>query len=151
MSQTDCPICRKHQNENRVPGGPLYMDELVYAGHSFLSDEDATAYLGYLIVEPRRHVPGLAELTEQEAAGLGQVITRLSHALKESEKAEHIYLFVLGHHVDHLHYHLIPRYPGTPREYWGVRVDEWPDAPRGDETAVTTLCNRIRHYLEASL
>jgi histidine triad (HIT) family protein len=41
--------------------------------------------------------------------------------------------------VPHLHVHLLPPYPGTPREYWWDRVDEWPDAPPGDATEVEEL------------
>jgi hypothetical protein len=39
------------------------------------------------------------------------------------------------------------RYPGTPREYWGVRVDEWPEAPRGDEQAIADVAARLRSHL----
>ena len=70
---------------------------------------------------------------------MGCLITRLSRALKQSEGAEHIYLFVFGHHVDYLHVWLILRYPDTPREYWGTKVDEWPGAPRGGSHAVAEL------------
>lgn len=38
---------------------------------------------------------------------------------------------------------LLPRYVGTPREYWWDRVDEWPDAPRGGEQAVVHLVERL--------
>jgi len=41
----------------------------------------------------------------------------------------------------------VPRYPGTPREYWGVRVDEWPGAPRGDLEEIADLCERLRNGL----
>ena len=46
----------------------------------------------------------------------------------------------------HLHLHLIPRYPGAPREYWGMRVDEWPDAPRGEAAEIAALCEQLRAY-----
>ncbi len=45
------------------------------------------------------------------------------------------------------HVHLVPRYPGTPREYWGMQVDEWPDAPKGDLATTTALTTRPRTYL----
>ena len=66
---TDCFVCRKHQGHILIPGGAIYEDELVYAGH-VRSDQGAT-YLGYLMAEPKRHVPGLAELTDEEAQALG--------------------------------------------------------------------------------
>jgi histidine triad (HIT) family protein len=111
--QIDCYICRKHRGEKLVPGGAIYKDELVYAGHAAIPEGQATAYLGSLLVEPKRHVAGWAELTDVEAKRVGLVIARLSRALKASEGVEHIYVFVLGHAVPHLHIWVVPRYPGT--------------------------------------
>ena len=144
---TDCFICRKHQGVVSVPGGPVYEDELVYAGHASIPAGQLTAYLGSLLVEPKRHVPGLADLSDAEAQRVGLLTTRLSRALMVSEGAEHIYAFVFGHHVPHLHVWVVPRHPGTPREYWGTRVDEWPAAPRGGAQEIAELCARIRAQL----
>lgn len=146
----DCFICRKHRGETTTPGGVIFQDELVYAGHSEMPPGQSTAYLGYLMLEPRRHVAGLADLDDAEAQALGLLVARLSRALKACEQAEHVYAFVLGDRVPHLHIHLVPRYPGTPREYWGVRIDEWPDAPRGGEPEITALCRRLHNYLAVS-
>ena len=143
----DCFICQKHRGEVIIPGGAIYEDELIYVGHASVPEDEAVTFLGSLLVEPKRHVPGMAELDDAEAEAIGRMITRLSRALKVREGAEHVYLFRLGHHVDHLHVWVVPRYPGTPREYWGMRVDEWPQAPRGDAEAVTALCERVRSFL----
>lgn len=148
MSEPDCFVCRKHRGETATLGGPVYEDELLYAGHIAFAPGTGTAYLGYLMVEPRRHAPSLADLTVEEAQALGLLVSRLSRALKECEGAEHVYAFVLGDHVPHLHVHLVPRYPGAPPAYWGVHVDEWPEAPRGDARAITALCRRLRQHLE---
>ena len=51
---------------------------------------------------------------------------------------------IMGHNVPHFHLHLLPRYPGTPREFWGLRVDEWPGAPHGGEAEIADLCDRLR-------
>lgn len=146
-SATGCFICRKHQGDVEVPGGAIYEDDLLYAGHAQIRDGQMTAYLGYLMIEPKRHVASLAELDDGEAKALGLLASRLSRALKASEGAEHVYAFALGDHVPHLHLHLVPRYPGAPREYWGVRVDEWPEAPRGGPGEMATVCERLRDYL----
>lgn len=140
---TDCFICRKHRGDVSVPGGAIYEDELIYAGHAQLRDGHTTAYLGYLMVETKRHAPGLADLNDDEAQALGLMAARLSRALKVSEGAEHVYAFVLGDGVPHLHIHLVPRYPGAPRDYWGVHVDEWPAAPRGGPQEIKALCERL--------
>lgn len=141
-----CFICRKHQGEIVIPGGAIYEDELVYAGHALLPDNQ-TNYLGYLIAETKRHAPDLADLTNEEAQALGLLVARLSRALKGSEGAERVYAFVLGDAVSHVHIHVVPRYPGAPREYWGVHVDEWPDAPRGGPQEVEAMRARLRDYL----
>ena len=94
--------------------------------------------------EPRRHAPGLGDLTDAEAAALGVASAHLSRALMSVLPAEHAYAAIVGDQVPHLHLHLLPRYPGTPPEYWWDRVDEWPDAPRGDEHAVSKLVERLR-------
>ena len=67
----DCFVCRKHRGETRTPGGPIYEDALVYAGHADIPDGHTTVYLGYLLVEPKRHAPGLADLTDAEAQAVG--------------------------------------------------------------------------------
>ena len=142
-----CLVCRKHLGEIAVPGGVIYEDDLLYVGHVELRDGQATAYLGHLLVEPRRHAPGLADLTDVEAAALGALVARVSRALRECAGAEHVYAFVLGDAVPHLHVHVVPRYPGAPREFWGVRVDEWPEAPRGGPEAIEVLCADLRAAL----
>ena len=143
----DCFVCQKHRGVISAPGGAIYQDDLVYAGHAQIPAGQATAYLGYLMVEPKRHLPGLGDLNAAEAAALGVLAARLSRALRESEGAEHVYAFVLGDGVRHLHLHLVPRYPDAPRTYWGVRVDEWPDAPRGGPDQVAALVDRLRACL----
>jgi diadenosine tetraphosphate (Ap4A) HIT family hydrolase len=144
---TGCYVCRKHLGEIVVPGGAVYEDDLLYSGHASIPEGEKTAYMGAVLVEPKRHVPGLADLSEIEAQRAGVLISRLSRALMESEGAEHVYLFVLGHHASHLHIWVVPRYPGTPREYWGRRVDEWPEAPRGGTLEIEALCERLRDWL----
>jgi histidine triad (HIT) family protein len=151
QQQIDCFICRKHRSEIVVPGGAIYEDDLLYASHigNFQPQEEQIIYLGYLMVETKRHIPGLADLTNIEAQAIGLLVTRLSRALKGTLGAEHIYEFVLGHHVPHLHIHIVPRYPGTPREYWGMQVDEWPDAPHGGTEEIAALATHLRAYLES--
>jgi histidine triad (HIT) family protein len=147
MGKSACFICAKHRGDVPVPGGFIFEDTLFVTSHSMIPQGQEKAYLGYLIIEPRRHVEGLQNLDDRESEAIGVLITRLSRALINTEKAEHVYLFVLGHHIPHLHYHLIPRYANTPKEYWGTRVDEWPEAPRGGLSEINALCDRLRKYL----
>lgn len=144
--RVDCFICRKHRGEEPAPGGAIYVDDVVYASHR-APPPDGRVYLGYCFVEPRRHAAGLAELRDEEAQAIGRLVARLSRALRAELHAENVYAFVLGDRVPHLHIHLIPRHPGAPREYWGVHVDEWPDAPQGGEAEIAALVARLRMRL----
>ena len=49
---------------------------------------EGSAYLGYLFVEARRHVPELGDLRPDEAAAVGIAAARWSRALQDSEGAE---------------------------------------------------------------
>jgi histidine triad (HIT) family protein len=148
----DCFVCRKHAERGALlPGGPVGEDELAVVSHltpAAPGRPGGPVYLGHLFVEPR-HVPGLADLTGDEARAVGWWCTRASRALREAAGAEHVYAAVIGDRTPHLHVHLLPRYPGTPREYWWTRVDEWPDARRGLEPEITELVCSLREYLAA--
>lgn len=138
-----CFVCDKHRQGDAAQGGVLYQDELVYAGHVHAM-RGPTAYAGWLLVEPKRHAAGLADLTDEEAAAVGRLATRCARALKDGVGAEHVYAFVYGDGVPHLHVHLAPRYPGTPRRFWGPRLSEWPDGPRVDEPQMRELVRQLR-------
>ena len=143
--QDNCFVCRKHKGLEFFPGGPVY--ELVFSGHSWSAPDKTTPYLGGFIVEPKRHLPTWAELNDKEAETIGKVIRDVSKALKKSVNAEHVYVFVLGHNVPHLHIWVIPRYPDTPREFWGFKVFEWPDRPVGGQGEVEEICESVRSFM----
>ncbi len=149
---TDCFVCRKHRDRGSLlPGGPVAEDDLVMVSHTVTPEvfgrQGTTAYLGHLFVEPLRHAPGLADLTDAEAERTGLWCTRASRALREVAGAEHVYAAVIGDAVPHLHVHLYPRFPGTPREYWWTRVDQWPQARRGEIADIEIFVSDLRRYL----
>ena len=145
-----CLVCREHSGDVPVPGGLLVADDLVIAFHLPPVDVEGSqrpdVYLGYLMVTPRRHAPGFADLDESEAAAMGVAIARLSRALR-ALGADRVYLAVIGHGVPHLHVHLVPRWPETPPDVRWSDVDTWPGARRGtfDEAAAlaTTISARL--------
>lgn len=134
----ECLVCRKHAAAD--PGIEVRRDDLVYVGHLPATPE---AYLGHLFVEPLEHLPGLADLGSEQAAAVGEAMRRTSVALRAAGH-DHVYAFVFGDRVPHLHVHLLGRYPGAPEEFRGTSVDEWPEAPRGDATAVAEYVARLR-------
>ena len=119
LPAADCFVCAKHALGQNAPGGVLFEDDQVYAGHAYPLVEPVSAYRGYLVAEPVRHVAGLGDLTDPEAVALGLLVNRLARALKEVAEAEHVYSFGFGDGVAHLHVVLAPRYAGTPRGVLG--------------------------------
>ncbi|MFD7712561.1 HIT family protein [Streptomyces sp. NPDC059786] len=142
----DCFVCRKHRDVTLMPGGPVHEDDLVVVSHLSprAPGQPEEVYLGHLLVEPRRHAAGLADLTDEEAGRVGHWNAAAARALRDVAGADHVYAAVIGDQVPHLHVHLLPRYPGTPRQYRWTRVDEWPGAPRGREAAVGEFVGRLR-------
>lgn len=145
-ASSGCLICRKHSEGAAAEGGVLHDDDLAYAGHIHTL-RGPTAYRGWCVVEPKRHVADLADLTVEEAEAIGRLLRSVAGAQRAALGAEHVYAFVFGDGVPHLHVHLAPRYPGTPPEYWGARLNEWPDAPRVDSDAMRRIVDTLRRHL----
>lgn len=148
MAMNDCFICKKHAGHIQTSGIPIYEDEYVYVGH--IDQSGNPTYLGHLMIDLKRHVPTLGDMNMEEAKAFGVIMARVSKALMECEEAEHIYSLVSGNAVPHLHMHLVPRYPNTPKQYWGPNaVYDWEEAPMGNDEEVIQLCTRIKTYLES--
>jgi diadenosine tetraphosphate (Ap4A) HIT family hydrolase len=126
----------------------IHENDLIFISHAQLWGDEKEHYLGHIIVETRRHVAEVADLTAEEAQTIGLYTSRIARALLHTEKMEHIYIFVIGDGVPHVHYHVIGRYPGAPRAFWGPRVDEWPEAPKGDAAAIEKVADRLRDFLK---
>lgn len=127
----DCFVCDKHLDDS----DDLFIDfeefDKFKVGHAPDRAGTLEVYLGALIVEPLRHVENWADLYEEEALQLGLLIKEVHRLLFKDDSIEHVYTWVFGDAVQHMHVWLVPRYVGTPKEYWGVRLDEWPGAPKG--------------------
>ena len=140
-----CPFCATYKGLSSAAGGMLYEDDLVYAYHA--SQDEGTSYLGRLLLVPKRHALGFADLTEAEGQAIGLSMTRLSKALTACTGAEKVYVEAYYEVHPHLHLMLTARYPGTPRKYWRWTVGDWPEAPMGGPEAMTALCAQLRAYL----
>jgi len=143
----DCIICGKHKRDNPSVGGSIYEDDYVYLSHYPL-DETGQAHLGHLILEPKRHITGMEELNEQEQLSLIKTLTNAHHALKKVVNVDRIYTFSIGEQARHLHFHLIPRYDSTPKEFYGTRLMEYTGDRTSDEAKVKDLSVRIKSMID---
>jgi diadenosine tetraphosphate (Ap4A) HIT family hydrolase len=141
----DCAICAKHRGEGPLTGELIGRTERFWVYHDGPGEDDR-ASLGHLYLESERHAPYLADLTDAEAAELGQLRTRLAAALRDQLDADFVFAAVIGRGQAHFHEHLVTRHRGTPDS---VPWDESDDAaPRATLDEISDLGDRLRRAVE---
>lgn len=101
---TECPICEKHKQQ----ANPIFEDTDWIVNPGPLSSQT----LGYMYIEPKRHVENWSELTDEEMAKVGSLIKHLEQALKKELPIDRVYVVTISEAVRHLHFHIIPRIEG---------------------------------------
>jgi len=84
---------------------------------------DDVDYPGYCRVILNAHVKEMTDLTEAQQMRLLRVVLATESALRETLKPAKINLASLGNMTPHLHWHVIPRFPGDrhfPNPIWGT-------------------------------
>jgi diadenosine tetraphosphate (Ap4A) HIT family hydrolase len=76
------------------------------AAHAFDS-----SLAGWLVLVPMRHVTALEQLTPDEARSMGELLVRLSQALRDVTGCDKTYvmLFAEAQGYEHVHFHVVPR------------------------------------------
>jgi diadenosine tetraphosphate (Ap4A) HIT family hydrolase len=72
------------------------------------------ATAGFVILQPRRHVEHVADMTEDEAAELGARLRLVAQAMMNVLAPEKVYVCSFGSAVRHVHFYLIPKSPEMP-------------------------------------
>ena len=106
----ECLACDVLSGKVAVPGGVIYEDAWWRVDHS----TSPVLLAGFLIIKPRRHVEQIAELTAEEAAAFGPLLTRTTRAVQQALGAEKVYVCSFGEAEHHVHYYLVPRLPHMP-------------------------------------
>jgi len=143
VSSTDCIFCAIVQG--MAPASMVYADERVVA---FMDMRPVNT--GHLLVVPRVHVPGLAELDSETGGHIFQVGMKLADAVRRSGvHCEGVNLYVAdgqaaGQQVLHVHLHVLPRFRD---DGFGFRFS--PDYFTLPERAtLDQVASRIRQALE---
>ncbi|HEY0639080.1 MAG TPA: HIT family protein [Pseudonocardiaceae bacterium] len=123
----DCVFCAIVAGTS--PSSVVYGDDRVLA---FMDIRPVVA--GHLLVIPRRHAVGLADLDPQDGERVFRVGQRLAAAIRASSlPSAGINLFLAdgvaaGQEVFHAHLHVLPRNPG---DGFGLRLS-WRHPPRAE-------------------
>lgn len=87
----------------------VYADEFWTVNHMLAP----APLLGWLILQPRRHIEALHEMSSDEQLRMAQLMTYLDSMLRSLITPSKVYvcLFAEAAHCPHIHFHIIPRAP----------------------------------------
>jgi diadenosine tetraphosphate (Ap4A) HIT family hydrolase len=117
--ESECLSCMTSARLHMPPRDRVYASPRWRVAHAF-----GTSLPGWLVVIPRRHLLALDELTLEESAELGPLLSDLTAALRQVVHCEKTYvgLFAEAEGFAHLHFHVVPRHPSLDPAFFGPRV-----------------------------
>lgn len=141
VSVSTCPICEKH---SRLQGA-IYEDEDWFVTHGPLSSQ----VLGYMYIEPKRHVEHWSDFTDKELSKIGLLVKRLEIALKKELPVERVYTVTISEAVRHLHVHVIPRERGNDVKGLPLIQQATQQSGSGEITQdmIDSLVNKLKEYM----
>lgn len=110
MGDARCGACDLLSGGHSTPGGIVWRE----GGLALHALDGPSPLPGWLVLTAERHARALYDLDVEAAAALGPLARRVMRAQREALGAEHVYLFAIGDALHHAHFHLVPRYAGTP-------------------------------------
>lgn len=114
-----------------------------------------TALPGWLVLVARRHLIAVDELTDAEATELGQLIRRVSVALKVVTGCVKTYVIQFAEKAEHphVHFHIIPRMIDQPEERRATLVFSYlgvPEEERVSEERMNAIAAQVREILQTN-
>jgi diadenosine tetraphosphate (Ap4A) HIT family hydrolase len=105
--EQDCILCRGAAADQELGVVQVWEDRYWRLTTSLDAEVLCFSYL-----EPKRHIPHITDLDGEEARSFGEVLARVTSALREATGAQLVYVYVFGGGVPHLHLHLAPHREG---------------------------------------
>jgi diadenosine tetraphosphate (Ap4A) HIT family hydrolase len=103
----DCLLCAGPAGDDQLHRVQVWEDERWRLTTSVASEVEAFSYL-----EPKRHIAFITDLDGEEAQTLGEVLARVSRALRKATGKPFVYVYVFGDGIAHLHLMLAPHREG---------------------------------------
>jgi diadenosine tetraphosphate (Ap4A) HIT family hydrolase len=145
-----CMACGLMTGAVHLPGGTILRTATWIVEHCV-----GPLGLGTLVVKPIRHVVHVADLTADESAELGPLLTRVSRAVGSLLSPEQVYVCLWSHSgavPGHIHFVVQPATAEAMAEYGvygpALQVAMFDDGHLPDETRVAELCDRLRVELD---
>src|SRR5258706_12068809 len=121
----NCVVCR---NTATIEAQPV-RERIWWDGRWRMAHAFHCGLPGWVVVAPARHVVSLAELSPDEAAALGPLLTAVSRAVIDVTGCAKVYLalFAEAEGFEHLHIHVVPRHSDLTADLRGPRVFDYLD------------------------
>ena len=124
---TDCFVCSENARTDLPPRERVVVTDHWRVAHAF-----DTSLPGWLVLDARQHATALDELPAAAHTELGDLLGRLSAALRAETRCTKTYVmqFSEAEGFGHLHVHLVPRMPDLADDARGAAVFRYlgPDA-----------------------
>lgn len=91
---------------------------------------------GWVMVNSQRHVAGIADFDDDEAANFGPAFRHFCRVLQEVTGALRVYVAAMGESFPHFHAHLVPRYEQMPNDAKAWSVFDLYRATQAGEVAI---------------
>ena len=102
-----CLLCRGSEADAELGCVEVWQDDHWRVATSLEAEVPGFSYL-----IPKRHVPSIADLGEEEARTFGEVLAKVTAVLRDATGSELVYVYVFGGGIPHLHVHLAPHSTG---------------------------------------
>lgn len=107
MNTNECLFCRIIQN--RTEKFVYEDDSVVVLLSKFQTSE------GHILVMLKEHYESIDSIPDKDYLHLQSIVKKYNKKLNTNFKAEKIYLILLAEEISHVHFQLIPRYPGNTK------------------------------------
>ncbi|GAA1393601.1 hypothetical protein GCM10009613_40320 [Pseudonocardia kongjuensis] len=140
----DCLICAKHEGRGPLVAPVAWTtEEFVVTHHAPAAD--GLGFVGYLLVEPRRHVATWDLLTITEVQGMATAAWLAARALRRLLDVEGVFTAIIGRQVPHVHQHVFVRHAGTPADLRWDESPDWSGAPTRTLGGLEEFARQVRH------
>ena len=149
MDINDCMGCNIREGKINPFGG------IIYETKNFSVAQDAEVLLdGFLIIQSKRHIRSIEELTEEENIELAKLLYKVRKAIKELGICEQMIL-VQEETSKHFHIWLFPEYDWIKEKFGkGIKylrdINEWiiQNVTEKDKEKVLNTINKLKRYFK---
>jgi diadenosine tetraphosphate (Ap4A) HIT family hydrolase len=111
-----------------------------------------TSLPGWLVLVVRRHIEAVDKLTDEEAAELGHLLQRTSHALNKVTGCIKTYVMQFAEMAEHphVHFHVVPRMADLPEGRRSANIFGYlgvPEEERVSEEKMNEIAVKVRKFI----